>query len=137
MSVLQFQTKFSRPLVLDLSNAPHPLSATLEAQVNASIASSLQSLRYSDDEASAYVNSLLLGSPNPTLGRLLQHNTLFSSHVLCRIADLRISNGSLWTLQRLYDKGKAKPKYVQCRFYPESRYEVESSCFCREKDIVC
>ncbi|KAL2357046.1 aldo-keto reductase-like protein [Cryomyces antarcticus] len=134
------QTKFTPPSGQDLSNMPYAVDDPLEAQIEASVSSSLQNFRTTEDGAKsggAYIDCLLLHSPLRTMAETLQAWTFLEKNYLPhRVRRLGISNISLPALKRLWEESTVKPAVVQNRFYAATEYDTKLRAFCRDKGIV-
>ncbi|KAM0329123.1 hypothetical protein ACHAQA_004419 [Verticillium albo-atrum] len=128
------QTKFSpnQAATADVDGPPipYPWDAPLEAQVDASIASSLAHL------GADHIDMLLLHAPLP-----LTSDTLRAWHALEAHAGpdgpahrLGVSNVSLPQLEAIFAAARVKPSVVQNRFRPP--YDVPLRAFCRARGVV-
>jgi diketogulonate reductase-like aldo/keto reductase len=118
---------------------PYDPQAPLESQIHTSIALSLENLRPKDDLASVQestIDCLVLHSPLDTLQDTLVAWKLLESYVPTKIKALGISNTDLATFKAIYDEVDVKPRVVQNRFYPRTRFDVDIRRFCRERGIV-
>ncbi|KAI1816387.1 putative aldo-keto reductase [Poronia punctata] len=132
------QTKFTPIGGQDPDNMPYDRHAPLDKQVHASVASSLHNFSFGDPDK-AYLDSLVLHSPPSShFVDLLVVWRALETYVPHRIRLLGISN----TNQRMLDKLctspdiRVRPRIVQNRFYPETRWEVDMRAYCRDRDIV-
>ena len=132
---LYIQTKYTPPAGQDPNNLPYDPSSPVEAQVHASIASSLHHLRTSNDD-STYIDTLLIHSPLSTMPLTLTAWRTLETYVPHRIRNLGISNIDLHTLNTLYKAATVKPAVVQNRFFPQTRYDVPLRRFCEENGII-
>ena len=115
---------------------PYDPLAPLEVQIRESVSSSLKNLRHSSTtEEDAYIDSLLLHTPLPTIEQTLLAWKLLESYVPERIRSLSISNVTLPVLQKLYEHATVKPSVVQNRFYPQTSYDEPLRAFCRASNI--
>ena len=136
---LFIQTKFTSVNGQDPTDIPYDPALSISDQVHTSIKSSLSNLRPSADESSvesAYLDSLVLHSPLPTMAQTLEAWRAAEHYVPHQIRYLGISNVSLGVLKELYEVAQFKPAVVQNRFYPGSRYDVGVRAFCAENSIV-
>lgn len=118
---------------------PYDPNSSITSQVHTSIQSSLHNLRVSDDPASAksaYLDSLVLHSPLPTMEETLEAWRACESYVPTNIRHLGISNTTLPVLRALWDQVKIKPAVVQNRFHRATNYEISLRDFCRERGVV-
>ena len=117
---------------------PYDPILSITDQVHSSIKSSLHNLRPFEigTGATAYLDSLVLHSPLPTMAETLEAWRTAESHVPHKIRNLGISNISASQLQELYDAVNIKPAIVQNRFYPQSRWDTQIRAFCKERSIV-
>jgi diketogulonate reductase-like aldo/keto reductase len=81
------------------------------------------------------LDALLLHSPLPTVEETIQAWKVLETYVPGKIGKLGISNVSLPVLQAVYQAASVKPKVVQNRFYPQTKYDVQLRAFCREHGI--
>lgn len=136
----QVQTKFSPVRAQDPDNMPYDPSMPITEQVFASIQSSLQNLRSKDDPSSmeAYIDTVLLHSPLPTLDETLKVWHGLETYVPHRIRNIGISNCDLSTLRFLCnsDETTVKPSVVQNRFHEETLFDVPLRAFCRENQLI-
>lgn len=133
---LYVQTKYTSVNGQDLQNMPYDATASITDQVKASVASSLQNLRYSD-EGTAYIDCLVLHSPLPSMAQTKEAWRAMESHVPDTVRTLGISNTyHLAILEELYNFATIKPSVVQNRFYQDSGYDHDIRSFCKEKGVV-
>ncbi|KAJ5104319.1 hypothetical protein NUU61_001666 [Penicillium alfredii] len=138
---LYIQTKFSPVRAQDPKNIPYDPAASITEQVHTSIRASLHNLRPSNDpgtEDDAYLDTLVLHSPLPTMAQNLEAWLALETYVPHRIRNLGISNCSLPVLHELSTSPhiKVKPAVVQNRFYLDTRFDVPLRAFCREHQII-
>lgn len=135
---LFIQSKYTPFSGQDPTNLPYDPRAPIAAQVHASIASSLQNLRTSDEDedADSYLDSLVLHSPLPRLEQTKEAWQVFESYVPGKIRHLGISNTTLPILRELHAWARVKPAIVQNRFHAATGYEVKLRQFCRENGII-
>lgn len=132
---LYIQTKYTPPAGQDPNNLPYDPTSPVEAQVHASIASSLYHLRTSEVET-GYIDTLVLHSPLSTMGLTLAAWRTLETYVPHRIRNLGISNTDLPTLRTLYESVTVKPTVVQNRFFARTHYDVPLRRFCEENSII-
>ncbi|EAW14922.1 putative aldo-keto reductase (AKR) [Aspergillus clavatus NRRL 1] len=136
---IYLQTKFTSIQGQNPDNMPYDPKASVTDQVHASISSSLHNLRPSDAPVSvedAYIDTLVLHSPLPTMAQTLEAWMTLETYVPHRIRHLGISNCTLPVLKELYSQANIKPAVVQNRFYPDTRFDVPLRAFCRDQDII-
>jgi len=124
---LYIQTKFTPLPGQDPHRVPYDVAATLEVQVEQSVAASLQNLGVS------YIDCLVLHSPLPTHAETLRVWRQMERHVQSgEVRALGISNcDDVSTLSRLHAESSVKPSVVQNRFHAATRYDSEIRAFCR------
>ena len=132
---LYIQTKYTPPAGQDPNNLPYDPTSPVEAQVHASITSSLHHLRTSDDDT-AYIDTLVMHSPLSSIPLTLTAWRTLETYVPDRIRNLGISNTDLPTLRTLYKAATVKPAVVQNRFFPQTYYDVPLRRFCEENGII-
>lgn len=132
---LYIQTKYTPPAGQDPNSLPYDPTSPVEAQVHASIVSSLHHLRTSDDDT-AYIDTLVMHSPLSTTALTLTAWRTLETYVPHRIRNLGISNTDLPTLRALYEAASVKPTVVQNRFSPRTRYDVLLRRFCEENGMI-
>lgn len=120
---------------------PYDASTSVTEQVHASIKSSLHNLRPSTDPASvadAYIDTLVIHSPLPTIDQTIEAWLALETYVPHRIHNLGISNCSLSVLRELNasPRVKVKPAVVQNRFYEDTLFDVPLRAFCRGHQII-
>jgi diketogulonate reductase-like aldo/keto reductase len=118
---------------------PYSASAPLEQQIHTSVASSLQNLRPTASLASikdSYIDCLLIHSPYETVQETIAAFKLLETYVPHAIRSLGISNISLEHLEAVYNEVDVKPTFIQNRFYPQTRHDVQLRDYCKEKGIV-
>lgn len=139
---IYLQTKFTSVHGQDPTNMPYNPNASITEQVHASIKSSLHNLRHSgessDDDQTAYIDTLVLHSPLPTLDETLEAWTAIETYVPHRIRNLGISNCTLPVLEMLCSSPRVRirPAVVQNRFYTATRFDVALRSFCRDHGII-
>ncbi|KAJ5182418.1 hypothetical protein N7492_000034 [Penicillium capsulatum] len=138
---LYVQTKFSPVPAQDPNNMPYDANASVTDQVHASIRLSLHNLRPSEDASStddAYIDTLVIHSPLPTINQTLEAWLALQTYVPHRIRNLGVSNCSLPALQELWNSVEAtvKPAVVQNRFYEDTWFDVPLRAFCRENEVI-
>ncbi|KAL3476468.1 NADP-dependent oxidoreductase domain-containing protein [Aspergillus californicus] len=136
---LYIQTKFTSVHGQDPDNMPYSPTDSVRDQVHASVKSSLYNLRPSSVAESvdeAYIDTVLLHSPLPTMAETIEAWTALETYVPHRIRNLGISNTTLPVLKELSSLGKVKPSVVQNRFYGGTQFDVPLRAHCRERQIV-
>ncbi|KAI1842724.1 hypothetical protein JX266_011045 [Neoarthrinium moseri] len=136
---LFLQTKFTSVDGQDRADMPYDPAAPLEAQVHASVASSLENLAVPDGEGGApYLDSLVLHSPLRTVEDTLTVWRALSTYVPERIRHLGIANAPLGVVELLFEAPDVavRPSVVQNRFYGDTGYETELRAFCRAQGVV-
>lgn len=134
----QIQTKFTPVGGQDLDNMPYDPKAPLEEQVHASVSSSLSHFTFGQTD-DAYLDSLVLHSPpSDHFLDLLKVWKALETYVPHRIRQLGISNTDSHVVGRLCTSPdiSVRPKVVQNRFYPATRWEVDLRAYCRAQRIV-
>ncbi|KAI2468232.1 Aldo/keto reductase [Annulohypoxylon bovei var. microspora] len=136
-SDLFIQTKFTSIDGQDLKDLPYDPLGSVEEQVHASVASSLQSFTCTDSEA-PYIDSLVLHSPLGTLSDTIKAWKALETYVPHTIRQLGISNTPPKLVEVLCssDDITIPPACVQNRFYPHMQWEVELRSFLRTKGII-
>ena len=107
---------------------PYDPTQSLEQQIHASVAYSLQNLRQDDlgnGAKASYIDCFLLHSPLDGIDQTLEAWTVLQG----------ICNTSLPVLKILYDYADIKPSVVQNRFYSETKYDISIREFCRHRAI--
>ena len=132
---LYIQTKYTPPAGQDPNNLPYDPTSPVEAQVHASIKSSLHHLHASNEDA-AYIDTLVMHSPLATMALTLSAWRILETYVPHRIRNLGISNTDLPTLRALCKAATVKPAVVQNRFFPQTHYDVPLRRFCEENGII-
>ena len=132
---LYIQTKYTPPAGQDPNNLPYDPNSPVEAQVHASIASSLHHLRTSNDDT-AYIDTLVIHSPLSSMPLTLTAWRTLETYVPHRIRNLGVSNTDLPTLRALYEAATVKPAVVQNRFFSRTHYDVPLRRFCEENGII-
>ncbi|KAJ6034246.1 hypothetical protein N7499_001455 [Penicillium canescens] len=125
----------------DVGNMPYDPSATVTEQVHASIKSSLHNLRSADDPSSAdeaYIDTVVIHSPLPTLAQTLEAWQALETYVPHRIRNLGISNCTMPMLRELCNSSMTtvKPSVVQNRFYEDTLFDVPMRAFCRDNQVI-
>jgi diketogulonate reductase-like aldo/keto reductase len=122
---------------------PYDAQLSITDQVLASIESSLRNFSLSDGGDSkngqpAYIDTLVLHSPLPTLAQTFEAWAAAETCVPHRIRNLGISNCDFQTLDALNSSPeiRVKPAILQNRFYQDTRYNVPLRSYCREHGIV-
>ncbi|KAJ6045909.1 uncharacterized protein N7446_008994 [Penicillium canescens] len=138
---LYVQTKYSPVSAQDVGNMPYDPSATVTEQVHASIKSSLHNLRSADDPSSAdeaYIDTVVIHSPLPTLAQTLEAWQALETYVPHRIRNLGISNCTMPMLRELCNSSMTtvKPSVVQNRFYEDTLFDVPMRAFCRDNQVI-
>lgn len=135
---LFIQTKFSPISAHDPNNIPYDPNASIPDQIKTSIAGSLRNMRHEQDEKSdsAYLDSVVMHSPMPTLSETKQAWQALESFVPGKIHNLGISNVTLPVLEALYKTASIKPVVVQNRFHRPTEYDIPLRKWCRGKGIV-
>nr|CEL66542.1 TPA: aldo/keto reductase family oxidoreductase,putative [Neospora caninum Liverpool] len=132
-SSLFIQTKFT-PLEGQDRTKPLPYNphASVHEQVQQSLQTSLANLKVD------YLDSVLLHSPLRTLEKTLEAWRSLEEAVdegVVRL--LGVSNCyDVEMLRRLYAAARHKPRVLQNRFYPDTRYDKEIRKFCQEHSVV-
>ncbi|KAJ5575517.1 hypothetical protein N7535_002443 [Penicillium sp. DV-2018c] len=137
----QVQTKFSPIGAQDVTNMPYDPSAPVTEQVHASIKSSLHNLRTKSDPSSvneAYIDTVVIHSPLPTLAQTLEAWHALETYVPHRIRNLGVSNCTLPMLRELCTSSQTtiKPSVVQNRFYEDTLFDVPLRAFCRNNQVI-
>ena len=129
---LFLQTKYTSADGQDPTSIPYNPAASLEDQVAASVARSLQNLR------TEYIDSLLLHSPMRTRADTLRVWRALEDYVdKGVIKQLGISNiYDADLLEFVDDSVRVKPSVVQNRFYPETNHDQEVRAYCARKGIL-
>ena len=133
------QTKYTSVAGQDLGKLPYDPKASITEQVKASVESSLQHLRSSDDidsSQNSYLDAVVLHSPLPTLDDTMEAWNTLERYVPHQIRALGISNCPLFTLMDLYERSIIKPAVVQNRFHANTKYDIGVRNFCKEKLII-
>ncbi|KAA8642861.1 hypothetical protein EYZ11_009690 [Aspergillus tanneri] len=136
---LHIQTKYTSVQGQSPNNMPYDANASVTEQVHASIRSSLQHLRPSEEPDSfddAYIDMLILHSPLPTMEQTVEAWSAFETYVPHRIRNLGISNCTLPVLRELSSLVTVKPAVVQNRFYVGTQFDVPLRSFCRTHQII-
>ncbi|KAJ5688820.1 hypothetical protein N7462_003212 [Penicillium macrosclerotiorum] len=134
------QTKFSPLSAQDPENMPYDPQASVTDQVHASVRSSLHNLRPHAGAQSAdvaYLDTVVLHSPLPTLNQTLEAWRALETYVPHRIRNLGLSNCSLPLLEALFTSAlTVKPAVVQNRFYEDTLFDKDLRIFCGEHQII-
>ncbi|KAJ5318152.1 hypothetical protein PENANT_c052G11061 [Penicillium antarcticum] len=138
---LYVQTKYSPVSAQDVENMPYDPSVSVTEQVHASIKSSLHNLRSADDPSSvdeAYIDTMVIHSPLPTLAQTLEAWQALETYVPHRIRNLGISNCTMPMLRELCNSSMTtvKPSVVQNRFHEDTLFDVPMRAFCRDNQVV-
>ncbi|KAL2849773.1 NADP-dependent oxidoreductase domain-containing protein [Aspergillus pseudodeflectus] len=136
---LYIQTKFTSVHGQSPDDMPYNPKDSITDQVHASVKSSLYNLRpaavpESADEA--YIDTVVLHSPLPTMAQTLEAWTALETYVPHLIRNLGISNTTLPILRELSSLVKVKPAVVQNRFYGGTQFDVPLRAYCRERQLV-
>lgn len=125
------QTKFT-PLPGQDARVPYDPMASLETQVDQSIAKSLENLKTSR------IDSLVLHSPLGSFeDTMLAWRRFEAALEKGVVSQLGVSNCyDADYFKRIYESAKHKPKVLQNRFYSESGYDQKLRKFCKEHDVV-
>lgn len=117
---------------------PYDPNKSITSQVLASVKSSLNNLRHSEDSSDeSYIDCLVLHSPLPSMKETQEAWRAMEGHVPQQARTLGISNVyQVDVLRALYDFASVKPSVVQNRFYPDSGYDTEIRAFCTEKGMT-
>lgn len=142
-AALYLQTKFTPLSGQDRDTAPYDPEAPLEAQVHASVASSLANFTFPSgadggESSSSYLDCLVLHSPLRTVEQTEAVWAALSTYVPARVRRLGISNAPAAVVEHLLAApGVAvRPAVVQNRFYPDTAWEVDLRALCREHGVV-
>ncbi|KAJ5775042.1 uncharacterized protein N7511_000053 [Penicillium nucicola] len=138
---LYVQTKYSPVSAQDVENMPYDPSVSVTEQVHASIKSSLHNLRAAEDPRSvdeAYIDTVVIHSPLPTLAQTLEAWQALETYVPHRIRNLGISNCTMPMLRELCNSSMTtvKPSVVQNRFHEDTLFDVPMRAFCRDNQVV-
>lgn len=131
-SELFIQSKYTPFGGQDPSNTPYDPSASLENQVEQSIAASLSNLGI------RVIDSLVLHSPLSDYKDLMQVWQTMENHVRKgTVRQIGISNCYDQKLfQNIFQDAEIPPAVLQNRFYKKSGYDVNLRKFCHDKGIV-
>ena len=138
-SDLYLQTKYTSIGGQDPNDIPYDPKQSITEQVKASVESSLQHLRPTEEQGlseHSYLDAVVLHSPLSTLDDTLEAWQTLEGYVPKQIRALGISNCPLFTLMDLYERASIKPVVVQNRFYPSTKFDIALRKFCAEKSIV-
>ncbi|KAL4787053.1 NADP-dependent oxidoreductase domain-containing protein [Aspergillus varians] len=136
---LYIQTKFTSVHGQSLDDMPYDPEDSVVDQVHASVRSSLYNLRPSaapESADEAYIDTLVLHSPLPTMAQTMEAWSTLETYVPHRIRNLGISNTTLPILREIVSLAKIKPAVVQNRFYSGTQFDVPLRAYCREHQIV-
>ncbi|KAL2828043.1 NADP-dependent oxidoreductase domain-containing protein [Aspergillus cavernicola] len=136
---LYIQTKFTSIHGQNPDNMPYNPEDSVAEQVHASVKSSLYNLRSSAGPESAdeaYIDTLVLHSPLPTMTQTMEAWSTLETYVPHRIRNLGISNSTLPVLKEISSLAKVKPTIVQNRFYGGTQFDVPLRGYCRDRQIV-
>eukprot|EP00200_Dunaliella_tertiolecta_P003861 CAMPEP_0202344464 /NCGR_PEP_ID=MMETSP1126-20121109/4135_1 /ASSEMBLY_ACC=CAM_ASM_000457 /TAXON_ID=3047 /ORGANISM="Dunaliella tertiolecta, Strain CCMP1320" /LENGTH=289 /DNA_ID=CAMNT_0048935659 /DNA_START=60 /DNA_END=929 /DNA_ORIENTATION=- len=128
---LFIQTKFTSLAGQDPAAIPYDRNAPLAEQVRQSFNRSLENLQ------TAYVDSLVLHSPMPTVSETMEIYRVFETfHASGSAKQLGISNiYSLDALAAIFKAASVKPAVVQNRFYQQTGYDKDIRRFCKDNNI--
>jgi diketogulonate reductase-like aldo/keto reductase len=120
---------------------PYDPLAPVTEQVHASIKSSLYNLRSKSDPSSvdeAYIDTVVIHSPLPTLAQTLEAWHALETYVPHRIRNLGVSNCTLPMLRELCTSSQTtvKPSVVQNRFYEDTLFDIPLRAFCRNNQVI-
>lgn len=138
---LYLQTKFTSVSGQDPSSMPYDPRASIPEQVKASVESSLEHLKSTDDGPSSsgddpYIDTLVLHSPLATIDETMEVWRTLEGYVPDRIRNLGVSNCNLFTLMDICERATIKPAVIQNRFYPSTKFDIGLRKFCRENSII-
>ncbi|KAL2846664.1 NADP-dependent oxidoreductase domain-containing protein [Aspergillus pseudoustus] len=136
---LYIQTKFTSIHGQNPDDMPYNPNDSITDQVHASVKSSLYNLRPSAGPESAdeaYIDTVVLHSPLPTMAQTLEAWTALETYVPRVIRNLGISNTTLPILRELSSLANVKPAVVQNRFYGGTQFDVPLRAYCRERQLV-
>lgn len=117
---------------------PYDPEKSITEQVAASVKSSLNNLRHSENDASqSYIDCLVLHSPFPSMRETQEAWRAMEGHVPEQALTLGISNiYQIEVLKALYNSASVKPSVVQNRFFDKTGYDTEIRAFCVEKGMT-
>lgn len=129
---LYLQTKFTPPDGQDRSRLPYQLTASLETQVDQSVAGSLTRL------GCEVLDCLVLHSPLASRGETLRAWRAMEQWVTRgAVRQLGISNCyALAEFDALHRAATIKPAVLQNRFYARTRHDRELRAYCRAQAVV-
>jgi diketogulonate reductase-like aldo/keto reductase len=138
---LYLQTKFTSTSGQDPASMPYDPKASIQEQVKASVESSLEHLKSTDDglnslDNSPYIDTVVLHSPLPTIDETMEVWRTLEEYVPDKIRNLGISNCNLFTLMDVCERARITPAVVQNRFYPSTKFDIGVRKFCRENSII-
>jgi len=130
---LFLQTKFTSREGQD-QRLPYDPGASVETQVEQSLASSLQHLRVQ------YLDSYVLHGPTFREGLTVQDweawRAMEHLHASAKTRLIGVSNVTITQLEALYDGALTKPAIVQNRCYASLGWDRSIRQFCKQKDIL-
>ena len=138
---LYLQTKFTSTSGQDPASMPYDPKASIQEQVKASVESSLEHFKSTDDgldslDKSPYIDTVVLHSPLPTIDETMEAWRTLEEYVPDKIRNLGISNCNLFTLMDVCERARITPAVVQNRFYPSTKFDIGVRKFCRENSII-
>ncbi|KAL3450390.1 NADP-dependent oxidoreductase domain-containing protein [Aspergillus insuetus] len=136
---LYIQTKFTSVHGQNPDDMPYNPKDSITDQVHASVKSSLYNLRPAaapEIADGAYLDTVVLHSPLPTMAQTLEAWTALETYVPHLIRNLGISNTTLPILRELSSLVKVKPAVVQNRFYGGTQFDVPLRAYCRERQLI-
>lgn len=105
-----------------LGKLPYSTSSPIAEQIHASVASSLENLKTSEDERDTYIDCLILHSPYPTAAATKEAWDVLSTYVPHKIKSLGVSNRELKRIGE-YDFVKEVDEQDLDNFWNENRQE--------------
>jgi diketogulonate reductase-like aldo/keto reductase len=138
---LYLQTKFTSTSGQDPGSMPYDPKASIQEQVKASVESSLEHLKSTDDglsspDKSPYIDTVVLHSPLSTIDETMEAWRTLEEYVPDKIRNLGISNCNLFTLMDICERATITPAIIQNRFYPSTKFDIGVRKFCRENSII-
>jgi diketogulonate reductase-like aldo/keto reductase len=138
---LYLQTKFTSTSGQDPASMPYDPKASIQEQVKASVESSLEHLKSTDDglgslDKPPYIDTVVLHSPLPTIDETMEAWRTLEEYVPDKIRNLGISNCNLFTLMDICERATITPAIIQNRFYPSTKFDIGVRKFCRENSII-
>lgn len=138
---LYLQTKFTSTSGQDPTSMPYDPKVSIQEQVKASVESSLEHLKSTDDglnslDKSPYIDTVVLHSPLPTIDETMEAWRTLEEYVPDKIRNLGIANCNLFTLMDVCERARITPAVVQNRFYPSTKFDIGVRKFCRENSII-